>query len=344
MFQKILKLFKEKKVLVILLIISFLLVVGIVVVILLNGDKEEGKVEDVNVKDMKEEDNTKEMSYIEEDMVYKQETADFPNWIQDNGQGPWYQDLYIAYADNGLDFAGDKLFIPHSGVGNLILGNDGEIVATFQYFSYQNEELFDKICYSTSTDGGVTWSSIKRLNITELPQGPNAVDPTLVLLEDGKYRLYFTYEAEGDGNPQLYSALGDSLDSEFVNEGKQLETDSIILDPAVVYFNGKYHHYTVSHESEDERSMLSFHSVSDTGLDFEEVGTFEEDMQFLGDVIAVDDGLRFYGSGMGIQSAFSTDGYTWTMDEGKRVDGADPGVVMLNDGSYVIIYTDMAAK
>ena len=45
-----------------------------------------------------------------------------------------------------------------------------------------------------------------------------------------------------------------------------------------------------------------------------------------------------------VQSAFSTDGYTWTMDEGKRVDGADPGVVKLTDGSYVIIYTGVGAK
>ena len=277
---------------------------------------------------------------ISEDLVFKEDTADYPNWIDEsNPEGPWYDDLYISYSTDGLTFTGEKLFVPHAGVGNLILGSNGEIIATFQYFSYQNEDMFDKICYTVSTDGGITWSEIKLLNITDLPMGPNAVDPTLVLLEDGKYRLYFTYEAHGDGNPQLYSALGDSMNSEFVNEGKQLEVDSIILDPAVVYFNGKYHHYTVSHEGDSERSMVSFHSVSDTGLDFEEVGTFEEDIQFLGDVIAVDDGLRFYGSGTGIQSAFSTDGYTWTMDEGTRANGADPGVVILNDGSYVMIYT-----
>jgi len=339
MFSEILNTLKKKKVLIILLILSFILIS--IVLILVLTKKEEIVVEE---KKKETEETTFTMSTLEEDLVYTQETKDFPSWINDNGQGPWYQDLYIAYSINGLDFTGEKLYIPHSGVGNLILGNDEEIIATFQYFSYENQELFDKICYTTSTDGGLTWSSIKKVNISGLPQGPNAVDPTLVLLEDGKYRLYFTYETYGDGNPQLYSALGESMDSEFVNEGKQLEVDSIILDPAVIYFNGMYHHYTVSHEGDEERSMTSFHSISETGLDFEEVGTFTEEIQFLGDVVLVDDGLRFYGSGMGIQSAFSTDGYTWTMDEGKRVDGADPGVVKLTDGSYVIIYTGVGAK
>ncbi len=38
---------------------------------------------------------------------------------------------------------------------------------------------------------------------------------------------------------------------------------------------------------------------------------------------------------------FSTDGYDWTIEEGQRVQGADPGVARLPDGSYIMIYTNI---
>ncbi len=54
--------------------------------------------------------------------------------------------------------------------------------------------------------------------------------------------------------------------------------------------------------------------------------------------------LSFYGSGNGVQSATSTDGFEWNMDQGSRVDGADPGIVKLPDGSYLLIYTKLQPK
>jgi hypothetical protein len=55
----------------------------------------------------------------------------------------------------------------------------------------------------------------------------------------------------------------------------------------------------------------------------------------------MEDGLRMYGTGKGsVQSAFSTDGLTWTMDAGNRIaQGADPGVTALSDGTYLMVYT-----
>jgi len=45
-----------------------------------------------------------------------------------------------------------------------------------------------------------------------------------------------------------------------------------------------------------------------------------------------------------MNSAFSVEGYTWTMDAGTRVDfGADPGVAKLPDGTYIMMYTDMSS-
>lgn len=290
-----------------------------------------------------------EEAHIEEDMIYQEETASVPEWIRNDpmkkDDGPWYEDLYIATSDDGLTFSNEQLFLPHAGVGHLLLTDDAVIIATFQYFSYRNEDLFDVIAYATSEDFGETWSSVKPITITGLPEGPNAVDPTLMQLEDGTFRLYFTYHQRGDQFPQLFSAYANSIEEPFENEGKQLETEEMVLDPAVIYFDNTWHHYTVKHEdgmmgSPDDQ--VSVHSTSSTGLNFNRQEDIMLDFGMLGDVIQDNDGMRFYA---GEKSAFSTDGYTWTMDPGTRgVMGADPGVAMLPDGSYIMIYTSMGMK
>jgi len=282
---------------------------------------------------------------LEEDMVYKEETAQQPKWITNSPEsdtGPWNSGLFIATSEDGLIFTDEKLFLEHSGVANLIMISDSTLIATFQYFSFVNEDMFNIIAYTTSRDLGKTWSSIKPVEINDLSAGEskNGCDPTLVELPNGQLRLYFTYHQRGEEYPQLFSAIGDSIDSDFLSEGQQLSTEEIILDPAVVYFDGMWHHYTVKHgqefESDPEAEKISVHSISEDGLDFELVDEITLDMQFLGDVIEDDGGLRFYN---GRQSAFSTDGYNWTLDDGERIDGADPGVVKLSDGSYIMIYT-----
>jgi hypothetical protein len=204
-----------------------------------------------------------------------------------------------------------------------------------------NEEMFDKVAYTISKDYGETWATVKLINI-DTPSnsgfmvGPNACDPTLVQLEDGSFRLYFTYETNGDGGPTLYSAKSDTIDGLFEWEGKQLEPNGTILDPAIVYFNNTWHHYTTNHDDFGGDIIRNVHSTSQTGTDFERQEDIEIGMSFLGDVIEVEGGLRFYS---GQQSAFSEDGYEWEIDEGQRMEGADPGVAIMPDGSYVAIYT-----
>ncbi len=282
----------------------------------------------------------------QEDMIYKKETASLPSWVKNDpmksNEGPWFESLYIAKSDDGLNFSGEKLFLEHSGVANLIMTKDKKLIATFQYFSYKNEEMFDVIAYATSDDFGKKWSPVRKIMIKDTGEGANPVDPTLVELDEGRFRLYFTFQQRGEKYPQLFSAIGDSMSSEFLSEGQQLSTDEIVLDPAVVYFKGKWHHYTIKQEenleSEPSPNPMGIHSTSKTGLNFKLEEEIDIGMRFLGDVIEDDGGLRFYN---GMDSAFSNDGYNWTKDDGTRVDGADPGVVKLPDGTYLMIYTRM---
>lgn len=280
---------------------------------------------------------------VEEDMVFQTETAPEPSWIPaDAGGGtPWYDDLCIVSSSDGIHFEGDRLFLPHAGVGHLLLTRDHELIATFQYFSYTNRALFDKIAYTVSVDSGQSWSPVRPVDI-ELPMpGPNPVDPTLVELPDGSLRLYFTFHQHGDEYPQLFSAHSEEIGGRFEWEGKQLATEQLILDPAVVYFQETWHHYTTAHETAGDGLVHNVHSTSEDGLNFTRQEDIPLEMSFLGNALEVDGGLRFYGSHA---SAFSQDGFAWELEEETRGLGADPGVVLLPDGTYLGIYTGVGKK
>ena len=264
------------------------------------------------------------------------------------GSAPWDGAVYMSTSADGLSFSGEKLFIDRAGVPNLLFTSDNRLIATFQYFSFKNQDMFDVIAYTVSEDLGKTWSTVNKIYFTGLgktgPGGPNPVDPTLVELDDGSYRLYFTYHAPGEKFPGLYSARSQALDEPFLSEGPQLKTEKMILDPAVINYGGIWHHYTVRHDERAAGGFVNVHSTSDTGLNFMLQDDIVLDMQFLGQVIEDNGKLRFYGSGDGVKSAVSKDGYGWAMDPGTRTAGADPGVAKLPDGTYLMIYTKVDAK
>ncbi len=261
-------------------------------------------------------------------------------------KGPWSDSLYMATSSDGLTFTEGTFVLEHASVSNLLLTSSGQLILIYQFFSPEDESMFDIIAYSLSEDNGKTWSSPVAVTFENLPEpidsGKVPMDPTLVETENGALRLYFTYHEKGAKTATLYSATAadGKVTSSFVAEQTPaLTADGPLLihmiDPAIVFFDGKWHHYTWQ-ESND-----NYHSVSDDGLFFNVESPITLPMDFLGQVITVEDGLRFYGSveeGK-VVSAFSEDGYVWEMDEGYLALGHDPGIAQLEDGTYIMIYT-----
>ena len=87
-------------------------------------------------------------------------------------------------------------------------------------------------------------------------------------------------------------------------------------------------------------SYARHHATSTDGLTFVSQEDVNIEMNMLGNPIAVDGGIRYYGTGRGgVLSAFSADGFEWTLDDGFRAPGVDPGVAQLGDGSFIMFYT-----
>ena len=71
------------------------------------------------------------------------ETGEIPSWVPGNvHNAPWFGNLVISESEDGLTFGEDAPFLEHAGVPNLLRINSGQIIATYQYFSFEDEALF----------------------------------------------------------------------------------------------------------------------------------------------------------------------------------------------------------
>jgi hypothetical protein len=195
----------------------------------------------------------------------------------------------------------------------------------------------------TSTDDGRTWDKPQPVEVRNLPVGyERPYDPTIVLLDDGRLRLYFTsHNARGRGQQAIYSAISrDGVAYEFepgqrfgVEDGQRRAYDC-----AVAKLGATWHLYAPIPDG----SGRGYHAVSADGLAFRREAdvVISGERQFLGNVVAVGETLRFYGTGRdGMWVGTSKDGAAWELEQGDRQRGGDPGVVQTKAGRWLRVYT-----
>lgn len=223
--------------------------------------------------------------------------------------------------------------------------------------------------YFCGQGGILSAKSADGLNFTAEPgvRTPGC-DPSLVKLDDGRYRMYYKL-ASGPGGPgqsvhRSYSAISnDGLN--FVSEGLRLESVGTIDNgwvsvPEVVRtFDGRWRMYYVS--ARDSIANVIASAVSEDGLHF----VREEGVRVQGmvdpAVVALPNGQYWlFGMvGLGaqgaqvIRSATSADGLRFVMDSDvvARAGGPDdrnglfdPSVVGLPDGRYRVYYGGDSGK
>jgi hypothetical protein len=232
----------------------------------------------------------------------------------------------IATSADGLAFSDSKPFVERGGVPHVARDAKGRLIAAFQWFPIDRPEAFDKVALRISEDDGKTWGEITPAKFKDLPAGQQRpFDPTLLLLEDGRTRMYFTSTHPDRRTPAIYSAVStDGLAYTF-EPGVRLGVDGEpVIDCAAVRL-GKVTHLF----SPVQQTSRSYHAVSDDGLTFkrgDDVSIENDDdpaardgRNWLGCALATADGkIRFYGTGTRANgwSATSADGIRWKLDEG----------------------------
>ncbi|MDP6478880.1 MAG: hypothetical protein QGI75_02430 [Phycisphaerales bacterium] len=223
-------------------------------------------------------------------------------------------------------------------------GPSGELVQMFQWFP-NGDGSVHFIARRVSDDNGQTWSDIQGVQWSggPTPHSPQA-DPSLVLLDDGTWRLYFTCQVGEDEYPATWSATSAGGVHFTWEDGKRMElSDGALLDPSIIYFDGLYHFYAprpgISHGA--------IYATSPDGLSFtrhdDVVVKGRTDTKFLGNPVVRNGSLMFFGTlepkqaWAGIFSAESDDGVNWTVRWQRAGSVADPAVAVTPSGVLVFV-------
>lgn len=251
-----------------------------------------------------------------------------PPGSQPGANGPWMHRVMSATSSDGLIWVkDDRIISDQASVPDAIVDNDGNI--RVYYVDWYNGHV---ISVALSQDG-VNWIYKKTSIAGEVAPTLSlaAVDPDIVLLSGGGYRLYYMYAGT------IYSATS-NYGINFVKEDGvrfQGEAGETWMDPDVVKMGDVWRMFTWKAIG-DASQVIS--TVSSDGLSF----TKENELTTVGNIsctIPVAGGYRmYYVGGGGVSSAFSSDGVSWT-GEGLRLEGAaDPAVIKLSDGTYKMFY------
>lgn len=194
--------------------------------------------------------------------------------------------------------------------------------------------------YLAEKDEQGIWKRGKKILLDGQFNG-NAVDPDVIRLDDGRYRLFYykgyfiTPPPQNYTVHEIYSAV--STDGvNFTSEGKAFESDNI-TDPTVIKLNdGSYLMACVRGSLDIFAKSLDGKIFQATGITIQNGGIPE--------LAKLDDGSvrLFYNGPGGIVSSRSTDdGLTWIKENGVRLSFnggiADPSVIKRADGKWYLI-------
>lgn len=259
-------------------------------------------------------------------------------------QGPWQNDLVQRIRSESNDFGAERVFVERAGVPSLARDHEGRLGAAFQWFPADDREAFDKVAIAISADQGKTWTRPQTAAFHGLPPHlSRPFDPTLVVLDDGRIRLYFTSNPTGNrlierDSTAIYSAVSDNgLDYEFEPGERFGVAGERVLDCAVLRLGKTWHMYAPIGRPEDG----AYHAESADGLTFTRQADIPslDGVNWTGNLVAYEQGMRFYGSSrQGLWHAFSADGRTWTAPTFLGFRGGDPASVFVTSAQELLIY------
>ncbi|MBM3670618.1 MAG: exo-alpha-sialidase [Actinobacteria bacterium] len=255
--------------------------------------------------------------------------------------GPREHRVLRATSGDGLAWTlADDAVAEHASVPDAVVTADGDVLLVFVDASTPPETA----ALLRSTDGGRTFEPAD-FSIEGLPEDTKVLDPNLVVLPDGRIRLYYfgsPVHGHIDAGEEhtVYSAISDDGEH-FVQEGPAL-TGTGLVDPDVFAVGDAWVMYVFG-----GGATLVAHSAD--GRTFTEAGPLSLTRVGTTGPITLDDGrLRLYGfeqvpGGALVVYDSDDDGATWQLVEGFDLElpegtgATDPQVVALGEGEWLMV-------
>ncbi|MBN1166485.1 MAG: hypothetical protein JXA44_05060 [Methanospirillaceae archaeon] len=260
-------------------------------------------------------------------------------------QGPYVHSITSAVSADGITYAtSGTIILQHASVPAAVLAPDGRIFLYYVDASDIMQNKPESTEIAISQDGGITFTPYD-LTIEGIPTD-KALDPAVVILPDGRYRLYY-YASDKEPTGQndaheIRSAISEDGIT-FSDEGVAFLWPGLV-DPDV-WWNGTAWNMYVYSIAQGQTII----ATSDDGVHF----TYKEplDLKNIGTTgpVLLDDGsFRLYAFEQNqegnIISFRSEDGITWNREPGVRIEKpksamiSDPSAVHLPDGSWMLFY------
>jgi len=253
--------------------------------------------------------------------------------------GPYFHRVMGATSPDGLSWTHDgRVLLEHASVPAAIVTPDGR-VRVYYVDATQRPETVN--CAEATAAG-----TLRVLGCTIAGRGgAKAVDPSIVLLPDGRYRLYYYASAQNvnaSGLHRIHAAI--STDGvRFVDEGEVYAEDGLV-DPDVFWSGREWLMFVFSLTAPG-----TIVAKSADGLRFSYLGMHPLQRWGTTAPVRLDDGrLRLYAFNQGrqdtIRSFVSNNGLDWAMEEGLRLtapegyDITDPFVIRTRDGVWRMVY------
>lgn len=241
----------------------------------------------------------------------------------------YYHQVHYSLSNDGYTFTGDEgLIIDHASVPEGVIGPNGRLRIYYINGEPGKHGLF---VYEQSEDG--QWALLDCVKIDGEFNG-DAVDPDIVQLPDGTYRLFFfkgnfvtSPSPDQDATHPIYCASSeDGID--FTTEQLAIAVEGV-TDPTVTRLSdGSW----LMAMAQEDKTLLA---ASTDGINFELTGV-EVTVQGIPELATTEDGrVRLYLS----DSLISSDGgLTWEVEPERFVPGPDPSLVSMPDGTYMMFY------
>lgn len=263
------------------------------------------------------------------------------HWSEMN-EGPYHDTVTFATGTDLTHWTPTGITLAeHASVPAAVI-KDGVI---YTYFvDVTTEGLPEQLGMVMSSDQGKTWSERKILTIQGIGDKATA-DPDPVLLADGRIRLYYfdindtRINGTTDGiepSAKIYSAISEDGINFTQEDGVRFERAAGVYDPDVNLYDGVWYLYG----GVSEGNQVIYATSSD-GLTFTEQGVAYQGGG-VPDVYYGDGTYYLFTAGIDISTGTTPTAFTGTSDQFRDQNSegatADPSVVQLDDGSYLMVY------
>ena len=275
---------------------------------------------------------------------------EFPSGTDpDDFTGPWSTRILTATSTDGLSWTRTNSVLVDQADAPSILHDSSDRI--WVYYMSWCESVRNQLVVMFSDDLE-TWT-YKRVHVDGMSSewaGP--ADPSVVLLRDLRFRMYFTAQPPDDGPRRTFSAVSSDGLNFSLEPGARFEAERHPLAPNVFQAGDKWVYFAI----DDGPPPSNYFAISTDGLNFQAQPNFMAEIMIMTHGVEVPGGYRHYAFGPDardrapvIKSFFSSDGLAWTIDDGIRLapdpsNGLEtnqikePGVTQLSDDSYLLIY------